>query len=71
MKKLAFILAVVFLSLSAFGQTTQTTTSTKQDTTKTQTMHKKAGTTDKKWGSDTTKMGGMHKMKKDTTKIKK
>jgi hypothetical protein len=70
MKKLAFILAVVFLSVSAFGQTKQTTTTTtKADTTKT--MHKKTGTSDKKWGSDTTKMGGMHKTKKDTTKIKK
>jgi hypothetical protein len=70
MKKLAFILAVVFLSVSAFGQTKQTTTSTKADTTKT--MHKKTGTSDKKWGSDTTKMGGKkYSTKKDSVKIKK
>ena len=80
MRKLALLMAVVFLTVSAFGQTTTTPAKT---TTKTKVALKKDGTPDKRFkdNKQTTKPAGplkkdgtkdmRYKANKDTTKIKK
>lgn len=71
MKKLAFMLAVVFLSVAAFGQQKQTTPSSKSKSDTTMT-HKKTGTsTNSNWDKNKTGKKDMTKAKKDTTKMKK